>query len=63
MLRSLNTPFRIHHHELSISASIGIALFPNDGTDVKELVQKADKSMYEAKNLGGTNIICLMMNN
>jgi diguanylate cyclase (GGDEF)-like protein/PAS domain S-box-containing protein len=52
LLTSLNRPFRIHDHELSISASIGVALFPDDGTNVKELVQKADKSMYEAKKSG-----------
>ena len=52
LLRSLSTPFRVLDHELSVSASIGIALFPKEGTTVKELVQKADISMYQAKKSG-----------
>ena len=52
LLRALSSPFRIQNHELSISASIGVALFPNEGTTVKELIQKADISMYKAKKSG-----------
>ena len=52
LLRALSTSFRILDHELRVSASIGIALFPNEGTNVKELVQKADISMYQAKKSG-----------
>ncbi len=46
-------------HELSrdsyyqrVSASIGISLFPEDGTTGKELLKTADLAMYRAKNLG-----------
>ena len=52
LLQALSSPFSIHHHELNLSASIGIALFPNEGTTVKELIQKADISMYQAKKSG-----------
>jgi len=36
----------------SLSASIGIAFAPDDGSDLKHLLSKADAAMYEAKNLG-----------
>ena len=37
---------------VSIGASIGIATFPQDGKEVDELVQRADKALYEAKRDG-----------
>ena len=52
LLHALISPFRIQNHTLNISASIGIALFPKDGDTVKDLIQKADISMYQAKNSG-----------
>ncbi len=38
--------------EISISSSIGVALFPNDGTEIKTLLQHADKALYESKKAG-----------
>ncbi len=52
LLQSLNSAFKIEDYELNISASIGITLFPRDGRSVKELLHKADISMYEAKKSG-----------
>ncbi|MFH0709127.1 MAG: EAL domain-containing protein [Pseudomonadota bacterium] len=52
LLDVFNTPFQIDHHELSISASIGIALYPNDGTDFETLYKNADTAMYRAKQEG-----------
>lgn len=52
LLEALHKPFKIQTHELSVSASIGVALFPKHGTTVKELIQKADTSMYRAKKSG-----------
>lgn len=43
-------PYLIEGHELSLSLSIGIALYPQDGKDVDELIQAADMAMHEAKN-------------
>ena len=37
------------HGEMFIAASIGIAVFPADGTDAEELLQHADTAMYRAK--------------
>ncbi len=41
------------NHELSVEASIGIALFPEDGSDVQQLLRSADAAMYRAKARGG----------
>ncbi len=42
-------PFIVEGHDVSISASVGIALYPDDGVDVDSLVSYADKAMYEVK--------------
>lgn len=44
----------IHHegHELSTAASIGVALYPDDGRDFDTLLKKADTAMYRAKEAG-----------
>ncbi|WP_114649326.1 EAL domain-containing protein [Pseudothauera hydrothermalis] len=52
VLEALQTPFHLGDHELFIGASIGIALYPNDGQDVSMLVQNADTAMYRAKDCG-----------
>lgn len=49
VLRSLLQPFRIQNIEVSISASIGISHFPEDGNDIAELIRNADLAMYKAK--------------
>lgn len=50
--RSLSEPFSVSDNELFISASIGIAVCPEDGVRVDELVGAADKHMYVAKRNG-----------
>jgi len=45
----LQASFIVDGHEISIGASIGIAIYPDDGRDVDSLVSHADKAMYEAK--------------
>jgi diguanylate cyclase (GGDEF)-like protein/PAS domain S-box-containing protein len=52
VLESLTSPFVIEGHELYISGSIGIAVYPNDGTDFDTLLKKADTAMYHAKEIG-----------
>jgi diguanylate cyclase (GGDEF)-like protein/PAS domain S-box-containing protein len=52
VLDVLREPFIVDGHEVSISASIGIAIYPDDGTDVDTLVSRADKAMYEVKQRG-----------
>jgi diguanylate cyclase (GGDEF)-like protein/PAS domain S-box-containing protein len=48
----LQAPFLIDGHELTTSASIGVALYPDDGRDFETLHQKADTAMYRAKDAG-----------
>jgi predicted signal transduction protein with EAL and GGDEF domain len=42
-------------HELSVTTSIGISLYPADGEEPETLIKNADKAMYHAKNLGRNN--------
>lgn len=49
ILHLLDSPFYLPGHKAHISASIGIALFPDHGTDNTSLLEKADAAMYQAK--------------
>ncbi|MGD0503178.1 MAG: EAL domain-containing protein [Steroidobacteraceae bacterium] len=55
ILKSLRVPSIIDGQEIHISSSIGIAVFPGDGTNVEGLLKNADCAMYEAKGLGRDN--------
>jgi diguanylate cyclase (GGDEF)-like protein len=44
--------FRVAEHDLQISASLGIALYPGNGQSAQELLMNADAAMYHAKGLG-----------
>ncbi|MGR3889832.1 putative bifunctional diguanylate cyclase/phosphodiesterase [Pseudomonas sp. 1152_12] len=48
----INRAFKVAEHELKISASIGIALFPGNGSTPQELLMNADAAMYHAKGMG-----------
>lgn len=52
LLRTLAEPHYIGGRELSLTASIGIALYPKDGREVVALLHRADSAMYEAKRRG-----------
>jgi diguanylate cyclase (GGDEF)-like protein/PAS domain S-box-containing protein len=52
VLDVLRRPFIVGGREVSISASIGVSIYPDDGTDVDTLVSRADKAMYEVKQRG-----------
>ena len=54
-LDALNMPFFIGRRELHVSASIGISLYPADGTNVETLMRAADTAMYHAKRQGRGN--------
>jgi GGDEF domain-containing protein len=50
LLLSMQEPFLIRGHTISIGISIGIALYPQHGEDIDTLMQRADAAMYFAKN-------------
>lgn len=52
IINAFNLSFVLPEHELSISTSIGISLFPQDGSDPETLIKKADMAMYCAKEEG-----------
>jgi diguanylate cyclase (GGDEF)-like protein/PAS domain S-box-containing protein len=51
----LGLPFHIGAQEVTVTSSIGIALFPGDGDDASTLLKHADTAMYHAKALGRNN--------
>ncbi|HEX5394659.1 MAG TPA: EAL domain-containing protein [Rhodocyclaceae bacterium] len=55
MLMALSKPFDIEGHELTLTVSIGVALFPNDSQNIDSLLQQADVAMYSAKSKGRNN--------
>ena len=45
----LDAPYRVDGNVIAIEASIGIAVYPNDGEDYRSLIEHADLAMYRAK--------------
>ena len=52
VLATLATPFAINSHNIQISASVGVTLYPTDGADADTLMRHADQAMYVAKQAG-----------
>jgi diguanylate cyclase (GGDEF)-like protein/PAS domain S-box-containing protein len=52
IVQQLQQPFQLTEHQVTISASIGISLYPYDNQDVDQLLEQADVAMYEAKHAG-----------
>jgi diguanylate cyclase (GGDEF)-like protein len=52
LLEVVAQPVRVEGHELYVTTSIGLALFPNDGDTAELLLKNADTAMYRAKELG-----------
>ncbi len=55
ILHSIRKPFEIEGHEINITASIGVSIFPNDGENLDSLIKVADIAMYQAKSQGRDN--------
>jgi len=56
ILNRLTQPYEVVGHVFDISASIGVALYPDNGADSRTLMKSADMAMYEAKNSGRANV-------
>lgn len=56
LLRSLDEPFIIAGEDVSVSASIGVAVYPHDGCNSHELLIAADREMYAVKRNGGRGV-------
>ena len=56
LVRALAMPIELDHHEVHLSASIGLSLYPDDTRDADELVQQADLAMYRIKSAGGNAV-------
>lgn len=52
ILDGLRPAFNVEGHELHVTGSLGVTLFPQDGESVEELLKNADAAMYHAKELG-----------
>jgi diguanylate cyclase (GGDEF)-like protein/PAS domain S-box-containing protein len=55
IIESISKPFTVQGHQLRISASIGITIYPDDGEDLDGLLKNADTAMYYAKEQGRNN--------
>ncbi|MFB2923441.1 putative bifunctional diguanylate cyclase/phosphodiesterase [Aerosakkonema funiforme] len=55
ILDTLKQPFNIEGHQLHISSSIGISLYPHDGEDGETLLRNADAALHRAKEQGRNN--------
>ncbi len=55
LLEAISRPIAVEQNELRLTPSIGIAVFPDDGTDFDTLVKNADAAMYHAKDNGRNN--------
>jgi diguanylate cyclase (GGDEF)-like protein/PAS domain S-box-containing protein len=56
ILRELTRPVEIGGHEIHVTPSIGISHYPNDATDVNQLLKHADNAMYQAKDAGRNTV-------
>ena len=57
LLKAISDPFEVKGHLLSIGASIGISVFPEDAADAEELIQQADSAMFVGKREGRNRVV------
>jgi diguanylate cyclase (GGDEF)-like protein/PAS domain S-box-containing protein len=55
ILDAIRQPFRVTGREVHTSTSVGISLYPEDGSEAESLLKTADMAMYQAKELGRNN--------
>lgn len=52
IMEHVSQPFTIEGHEIRVNASIGISLYPDDGSEAEPLIQRAAEAMFRSKELG-----------
>ncbi|MFL6650275.1 MAG: EAL domain-containing protein [Sulfurifustaceae bacterium] len=52
LLAAVSEPIRLDQHEIAVTASLGISVYPQDGDDAEALLKNADAAMYQAKDAG-----------
>ncbi|MFN2239498.1 MAG: putative bifunctional diguanylate cyclase/phosphodiesterase [Thermoanaerobaculia bacterium] len=52
LLESISRPVNLDGHDIHVNASLGVAMYPTDGTEPETLVRNADTAMYRAKDVG-----------
>ena len=52
MLHAVSRPHSIDQHDLHVTTSIGVSVYPEDGLDAETLIKNADTAMYQAKESG-----------
>jgi diguanylate cyclase (GGDEF)-like protein/PAS domain S-box-containing protein len=55
ILAAVRKPHRVNDHEMEVSLSVGIGIYPDDGTDAETLIKNADIAMMHAKGRGRNN--------
>lgn len=55
LLETFKRPWNLNEREFYVTSSIGISIYPDDGTDLQELMKNADAAMYHAKEAGKNN--------
>jgi diguanylate cyclase len=58
IIAALAEPHRLAEHELHITVSVGVSVFPRDGVDAQTLIKNADIAMYYAKQEGRARLAC-----
>jgi diguanylate cyclase (GGDEF)-like protein len=55
MLEAVAEAHFIEQHDLHVTTSIGVSVYPEDGVDAETLIKNADTAMYQAKETGRQN--------
>jgi diguanylate cyclase (GGDEF)-like protein/PAS domain S-box-containing protein len=55
IIAAIIAPYSIDQHDLHVSVSVGISIYPDHGADAEALIQNADNAMYHAKEHGSNN--------
>jgi diguanylate cyclase (GGDEF)-like protein len=56
LLCAVDQPIQVRAQDFVLTASIGVSMYPNDGTDAQTLLKNADTAMYRAKEQGRNNL-------